>query len=777
MVEFENIPAELQDRRQWVLWKVVTRTDRNGKPAKTKVPFQCNGVEAESDNPATWNTFNAVRTIYSRNPTAWAGIGYMFAADDPFCGVDLDMCLSANHEFVTDWAEQALEWLDGAYVEFSPSDRGLKAFARGKFPIPPKSDGKKASGRTFKDLASAGTPDEKKAELAVWNERRFFAVTGRVFQERAAMGECQSGIDRVFYSYWPPEDEKPSKATSSHGSVGVRPDAVDLIKRSTSKMDDGEDGSKRLYTAACRCVELNCSDAEAVASIRAAAASKPFPRDWSDGEILSRVRDAEGKVERGSEVLIANFQEIEVEGDEEMETIKVPLSPSIISAQARLATGDWPRRNGGAMFVDDPHHGLGWFEKSPTASLFGYFRDKAKVKWISGGGSFVSQSEFAAEYQRTATGYDSIELTPHEPKRSATYYRCDFPAPGDGRYLRQFLDLFRPETAIDRDLIQAAAMSLIWGGPFGATPAFALTSDQGRGVGKTTCVQLLARIVGGSIDVSHNEDGDKLTTRLLTPAARTKRVVAMDNVKASKLSSEKIEGLITATEISGRQLYVGEGTRPNNLIWFLTLNGPSMATDLAQRTVPIKLVRCDNSGPWLENAMRFVDTHRQQLIGDLIGALRADPFQLEKFTRWATWEQAVLSRLPEPADAQRVIAERQAKINTDLDEGEIVEAYFANQLEMLDYDADEDQIRIPSATAALWFAKAIGEPMKTAPACRRIHQMHNEGQLPRVYPEPSRKHGRNFVWRGANADLFEGRVLDDFQTKYANNLSRHFYSN
>lgn len=771
MIEFENIPAELKERNQWVLWKVV---ERKGKP--TKVPFQCNGFEAESDNKATWNTFAAVRTIYSRNPSAWAGIGYMFAADDSFCGVDLDMCLSPDHSFVTDWAEQALEWLAGAYVEFSPSDRGLKIFARGKFPIPPKSDGKNASGRAFKKLASAGTQDEKKAELAVWNERRFFAVTGRVYQERPTIIDCQAACNRLFYSYWPAEKEQRTKAASSVNGVGVRPDAVDLIKRSTSKMDDGEDGSKRLYTAACRCVELNCSDAEAVASIRAAAASKPFPRDWSDGEILSRVRDAEGKVERGSEVLIANFDEVEVEGEESAEMIKVPLPPSIISAQARLATGDWPRRNGGTMFVDDARHGLGWFEKSPTASLFGYFRDRAKVKWVSGGDNFVSQTEFAAEYQRTATCYDSIEVTPHEPKRPATYYRCEFPAPGDGRYLRKFLDLFRPETPIDRDLIQAAAMSLIWGGPFGATPAFALTSDQGRGVGKTTCVQLLARIVGGSIDVSHNEDGDKLTTRLLTPAARTKRVVAMDNVKASKLSSEKVEGLITATEISGRQLYVGEGTRPNNLIWFLTLNGPSMATDLAQRTVPIKLVRGDNSGPWLENAMRFVDTHRQPLIGDLIGALRADPSPLEKFTRWASWEQAVLSRIPEPAEAQRVIAERQAKINTDLDEGEIVESYFASQLELLGYDASEDQVRVPSAAAALWFSKAVNEPMRTAAACRRINQMHGEGQLPRVSADPSHRHGRNFIWRGENADPFEGEVLNDFQNRQASYQGRSFYA-
>lgn len=297
-------------------------------------------------------------------------------------------------------------------------------------------------------------------------------------------------------------------------------------------------------------------------------------------------------------------------------------------------------------------------------------------------------------------------------------------------------------------------MSLLGGGPFGATPAFAITSDHGRGVGKTSYVQLLTRIVGGSIDVSQNEDGDKLTTRLLTPAARTKRAALWDNIKSMKLSSEKIEALITAPEISGRQLYVGEGTRPNNLVWFLTLNGPSMTTDLAQRCVPIKLVRGDNSGPWLENANKFVDDNCQALIADLIGALRAEPFPLTTFGRWAAWEQASLARLPEPNEAQKVTSERQARINTDLDEGEIVEEFFADQLARFGYCPQTAQIRIPSAVAARWYGGAINEPVRTIVASRRLHQMATENQLKRLAPEPGRSHGRCYVWTSVGANVF-----------------------
>jgi len=55
----------------------------------------------------------------------------------------------------------------------------------------------------------------------------------------------------------------------------------------------------RLFTAACRCVEHDLADAQAVAAIRAYAQMQPFPTDWTDEQILRRIRDAERKCRRG----------------------------------------------------------------------------------------------------------------------------------------------------------------------------------------------------------------------------------------------------------------------------------------------------------------------------------------------------------------------------------------------------------------------------------------------------------------------------------------------
>ncbi len=64
----------------------------------------------------------------------------------------------------------------------------------------------------------------------------------------------------------------------------------------------------RLYTAACRCVEYDLSDATALATVRAYAQVRPFPTNWSDKQIIDRIRDAERRCTRGKEVVEEEFQ-------------------------------------------------------------------------------------------------------------------------------------------------------------------------------------------------------------------------------------------------------------------------------------------------------------------------------------------------------------------------------------------------------------------------------------------------------------------------------------
>jgi hypothetical protein len=78
-----------------------------------------------------------------------------------------------------------------------------------------------------------------------------------------------------------------------------------------------------------------------------------------------------------------------------------------------------------------------------------------------------------------------------------------------------------------------------------------VTSDDGRGVGKSKVPETVGYLCGGYIDVRANEDIERLKTRMLTPTARTKRLAILDNVKSMRLSWAELESLITSPIISG----------------------------------------------------------------------------------------------------------------------------------------------------------------------------------------------------------------------------------
>jgi hypothetical protein len=203
-----------------------------------------------------------------------------------------------------------------------------------------------------------------------------------------------------------------AKGKTHASAAGVNPAVLAAIDLCTGNMADGNDGSKRLFAACCRGVELNGPDAEIVATIRAHEAKRPFPRAWSDAEIIQRIRDAENIVERGSEVVITNFKSVEVpastllsdgsDGEEGgTETVTVPKSMGEIIDDISRHSGGWPRRIDNMLFVDDAEHGLSYFDRRTTAAAFGWLRRRFKVSWLKGG-NYASQGEVFAELERTS---------------------------------------------------------------------------------------------------------------------------------------------------------------------------------------------------------------------------------------------------------------------------------------------------------------------------------------------------------------------------------------
>ena len=95
-------------------------------------------------------------------------------------------------------------------------------------------------------------------------------------------------------------DEPTEIEDAASPSPTINPYARCLNAMRRAHIVDKSDGSYRLFTMACRCVEHDLQDGEAVACIREYAVERPFPREYSDAEISTRLRDAEKRCERGA---------------------------------------------------------------------------------------------------------------------------------------------------------------------------------------------------------------------------------------------------------------------------------------------------------------------------------------------------------------------------------------------------------------------------------------------------------------------------------------------
>lgn len=443
-------------------------------------------------------------------------------------------------------------------------------------------------------------------------------------------------------------------------------------------------------------------------------------------------------------VSLSNGQTVPGEDGEET----IPLAMREVIAGIVERTGGWPKRQVRTLFYEPKPGEISYF--GTPASLFGWLSSHCGViEWRRGIG-YVSKEEAFEELRRTAEAFNAIEFVPHEPPVSGNFYSCETPPVGDGQSLSRLLDFFCLATPLDRELLAALFATPLWGGPVGTRPAFMVTAQAGRGKGKTTAAKLVAQIYGGAVDVSAKEAITDIKTRLLSDDAAGKRIVLLDNVKTPRFSWGELESLITAAEVSGKRLYQGNGARPNLLSWIITLNGASLSTDMAQRTVEIRLASPTYGDDWESRVTSFITDNRQEILGDLIGLLRRPQTRLPKYSRWATWEAAILSRLQNPAECLDLILARRSEVDVEEEEGNQIEELFREKLEELDYEPDRDDVFIPSKIAAMWYQDATGDRnCKTTGASRAIRQARNEGRITRILESRASNSGkRGFRWVG-----------------------------
>jgi hypothetical protein len=181
---FLNIPAELRERPQWVLWRkeILPGIVKPTKPLYIPRP---NSGKASVIEPSTWGTFEDVlkapltstEAVDAEIPvakTGFTGIGYVFSADDPYCGIDLDDC----HGDPEVWNHQ-LEIYNkfNSYTEYSPSRKGVHIIVKGKVP----------TGR-------------RRGFIELYPQARFFTMTGDVLNPAPIM-ERQDELNALYEKF------------------------------------------------------------------------------------------------------------------------------------------------------------------------------------------------------------------------------------------------------------------------------------------------------------------------------------------------------------------------------------------------------------------------------------------------------------------------------------------------------------------------------------------------------------------------------------------------
>lgn len=351
------------------------------------------------------------------------------------------------------------------------------------------------------------------------------------------------------------------------------------------------------------------------------------------------------------------------------------------------------------------------------------------IEWSDRALHGFSKIDFFNYARSHCTRRDTISYLPHEPRIESLYYATNIIAEANGT-LDELVAYFNPASEFDKALIKAMFMTPFWGGAGGARPAFIIDGeddpndrDQKRGIGKTTLTDFLVRLTDGKvIDLSTKMLAEAMKQRILGDISA--KIVRFDNVKTNNLSSDAIESLITASVISGHQMYVGQTSVPNYFTYVFTFNNAIMSKDMAKRALKISLRRKEYSSEWYVKTLDFVTTNKSKIISDILATLSLPGSDERRATRFPLWEQHVMTKCITSEEARLQIEATQEAIDdetvlredmTEIIKDNIHKYYRYEGNQQVIFDPSQDTIAICRSEISRWLA-----PLFTAGTHQRL---------------------------------------------------------
>lgn len=297
----------------------------------------------------------------------------------------------------------------------------------------------------------------------------------------------------------------------------------------------------------------------------------------------------------------------------------------------------------------------------------------------------VSMKVFQSYLIQKSHEFEFISRHPHYPFSPDTFYDLDNlpPATNDHRYAKRLFQYFNPATPEDLAIIKAMFLSLMWHPLVHfSRPGFFIDSADGKGVGKTTLVNILAFLMNCGVRDCQPCQFDKfgleeLKKTLVSAEGKSVSIILLDNLD-TELSSSTIASLMTADSITARPPYGhGDVKRSNDLTFIFTANSGGLDTDLACRVFLITLKRqfVEN---WETSIKSFIIENRLQIWADLIDMMANPKCQQweQLHTRFPEFDRAVLMPACETEEMYRKVRAKleasESALNTDYDLAETV---------------------------------------------------------------------------------------------------------
>lgn len=204
---FDNIPQELKELPQWLVWRLELNDEGKWtkRPYRSKRPFTL----ADPTDPSTWSTFDKAAASNAKPNFNLNGIGFVLCEKDPYTFIDFDHVICDGK--LEDWAQAYVAKI-GSYAEVSQSGTGIHIVTRAVSPC--------KKGR-------------KLGQCEIYDHDRYMICTGDVWGDNLTLRDAQDEVNE-FYAWAFPEKPTPIKPLT-RVSTGLDTDRELLEKAFASR--------------------------------------------------------------------------------------------------------------------------------------------------------------------------------------------------------------------------------------------------------------------------------------------------------------------------------------------------------------------------------------------------------------------------------------------------------------------------------------------------------------------------------------------------------------